>query len=186
MIVDIETRRLRTIGQLQAFVEGSEAVDFHPKDRAQAYGFVRDMLEDEDIGHTHRAAYEALRLWLTWIGHRFRVVCRAFERQRASKPDGSGIGHGRSDPGRIRGARPRITCDPGQGRARPSVWIESRRSPRPARGLPGVGTADVRPTAPRDPWDRTHAAVAAGPRSSRAILPRERIPRRLVPLWPRP
>ena len=45
MNVDIETRRLRTIGQLQAFVEGSEAVDFHPKGRAQAYGFVRDMLE---------------------------------------------------------------------------------------------------------------------------------------------
>ena len=35
MIVDIQTRRLRTIGQLCAFVEGNEA-------REEAYGFVRD------------------------------------------------------------------------------------------------------------------------------------------------
>ena len=45
MIVDIETRRLRTIGQLRAFVEGNEAVDFQPRDRNEAYGFVRDTLE---------------------------------------------------------------------------------------------------------------------------------------------
>ena len=45
MIVDIQTWRLRTIGQLRAFAEGSEAVDFHPWDREEAYGFVRDTLE---------------------------------------------------------------------------------------------------------------------------------------------
>ena len=45
MIVDIQTRRLRTIEQLRAFVEGSEAVDFHPRDREEANGFVRDTLE---------------------------------------------------------------------------------------------------------------------------------------------
>ena len=45
MIVDIQTRRLRTIGQLRAFVEGNEAVDFEPRDREEAYGFVRDTLE---------------------------------------------------------------------------------------------------------------------------------------------
>ena len=44
MIVDIQTRRLRTIGQLRAFVEGNEAVDFEPRDREEAYGFVRDTL----------------------------------------------------------------------------------------------------------------------------------------------
>ncbi len=37
MIVDIQTRRLRTIGQLRAFVEGNEAVDFQPRDREEAY-----------------------------------------------------------------------------------------------------------------------------------------------------
>ena len=40
MIVDIQTRRLRTIGQLRAFVEGNEAVDIQPRDRGEAYGFV--------------------------------------------------------------------------------------------------------------------------------------------------
>ena len=45
MIVDIQTRRLRTIGQLRAFVEGNEAVDFQPRDRDEAYGFVRDTPE---------------------------------------------------------------------------------------------------------------------------------------------
>ena len=45
MIVDIQTRRLRTIGQLRAFVEGNAAVDFQPRDREEAYGFVRDALE---------------------------------------------------------------------------------------------------------------------------------------------
>ena len=45
MIVDIQTRRLRTIGQLGAFVEGNEAGDFQPRDRGEAYGFVRDTLE---------------------------------------------------------------------------------------------------------------------------------------------
>ena len=45
MIVDIQTRRPRTIGQLRAFVEGNEAVDFQPRDRDEAYGFVRDTLE---------------------------------------------------------------------------------------------------------------------------------------------
>ena len=45
MIVDIETRRLRTIGHrplavgLRAFVEGNEAVDFQPQTRDEAYGY---------------------------------------------------------------------------------------------------------------------------------------------------
>ena len=30
------------MGQLRAFVEGNEAVDFQPKDRNEAYGFVRE------------------------------------------------------------------------------------------------------------------------------------------------
>ena len=45
MIVDIQTRRLRTMGQLRAFVEGNEAVDFQPESRDEAYGFVRDTLD---------------------------------------------------------------------------------------------------------------------------------------------
>ena len=49
--MDIQTRRLRTIGQLRAFVEGNEAVDFQPRDRDEAYGFVRDTLER--FGYRH-------------------------------------------------------------------------------------------------------------------------------------
>ncbi len=45
MIVDIQTRRLRTIGQLRAFVEGNEAVDFQPRHRDETYGFVPETLE---------------------------------------------------------------------------------------------------------------------------------------------
>ncbi len=45
MIVDIQTRRLRTIEQLRAFVEGNEAVSFQPRDRGEAYGFARATLE---------------------------------------------------------------------------------------------------------------------------------------------
>lgn len=57
MIVDIETRRLCTILApcprvrpplavgLRAFVKGNDAVDFPPRDRNEAYAFVRDTLE---------------------------------------------------------------------------------------------------------------------------------------------
>ena len=45
MIVDIQTRRLRTIEQLRALVEGNEEVDFQPRDRNEAYGFVGSTLE---------------------------------------------------------------------------------------------------------------------------------------------
>ena len=44
MIVDIQTRRLRTIGQLGAFIEGNEAVIFQPQDRDGVYAFVRQTL----------------------------------------------------------------------------------------------------------------------------------------------
>ena len=45
MIVDIRTRRLRTTEQLRAFVEGNEAVDFRPRNRDEAYGFVQETLK---------------------------------------------------------------------------------------------------------------------------------------------
>ena len=56
MIVDIQTRRLRTIGQLCAFVEGNEAVDFQPRDREEAYGFVRDTLDR--FGYRHLGKHD--------------------------------------------------------------------------------------------------------------------------------
>ena len=62
MIVDIQTRRLRTIGQLRAFVGGNEALDFQPRDRDEAYAFVRDTLERFSYGH----AVCRTTTWKSW------------------------------------------------------------------------------------------------------------------------
>ena len=42
MIVTLQTRRLRSIGQVRAFVEGNESVDCEHRDRKSAYAFVGD------------------------------------------------------------------------------------------------------------------------------------------------
>ncbi|MDE2822628.1 MAG: hypothetical protein OXK79_03895, partial [Chloroflexota bacterium] len=58
--MDIETRRLRTVGHrplavgLRAFVEGQRAVDSQPRDRDEAYAFVRDTLERFAYGRLGR------------------------------------------------------------------------------------------------------------------------------------
>ena len=41
MIVTLQTERVRTLDQVRAFVEGSEAVDFTGADRGSVYEFVR-------------------------------------------------------------------------------------------------------------------------------------------------
>ena len=40
MIVTLQTETLRTIGQVAAFVEANEPVEFQPLDRDGAYAFV--------------------------------------------------------------------------------------------------------------------------------------------------
>ena len=77
MIVDIETRRLRTIGQLRAFVEGNEAVDFQPQTRDEAYGFVRDTLE--------RFAYGRLGRRDRGVVLRFLVAATGISRQQTER-----------------------------------------------------------------------------------------------------
>ena len=77
MIVDIETRRLRTIAQLRAFVEGNEAVDFQPRDRDEAYGFVRDTLE--------RFAYGRIGRRDRGVILRFLVAATGFSRQQVER-----------------------------------------------------------------------------------------------------
>ena len=42
--MDMNTRRLRTIEQLRAFVQGNESVDFQPRERKQAYAFIGEIL----------------------------------------------------------------------------------------------------------------------------------------------
>ena len=44
MIVTLQTERVRTLGQVRAFVEGSEAVDFTGAERESVYEFVRRAL----------------------------------------------------------------------------------------------------------------------------------------------
>ena len=77
MIVDIQTRRLRTIEQLRAFVEGSEGVDFRPGDRDEAYGFVRDTLE--------RFGYRGLDRPDKGAVLRFLVAATGFSRQQTER-----------------------------------------------------------------------------------------------------
>ena len=77
MIVDIQTRRLRTIGQLRAFVEGNEAVDFQPEDRDEAYGFVREALE--------RYGYRGLGKRDKGVVLRFLVTATGISRQQMER-----------------------------------------------------------------------------------------------------
>ena len=44
MLVDIQTRRLRTIEQLHAFTEGNETVTFQSENGARAYAFIGEIL----------------------------------------------------------------------------------------------------------------------------------------------
>ena len=44
MIVTLPTERVRTLDEVRAFVQGSEAVDFAVSDRAGIYRFIRRTL----------------------------------------------------------------------------------------------------------------------------------------------
>ena len=77
MIVDIQTRRLRTIEQLRAFVEGNEAVDFRPRDRGEAYGFARATLE--------RFGYRRLGKRDKGVVLRFLVAATGISRQQMER-----------------------------------------------------------------------------------------------------
>ena len=44
MIVDLSTRRMATLEQVHAFVDGSAPVDYQPQDRTSTYAFVEDAL----------------------------------------------------------------------------------------------------------------------------------------------
>ena len=77
MIVHIQTRRLRPIGQPRAFVEGNEAVDFQPRDRDEARGFVRDTLE--------RFGYQRLGKRDKGVVLRFLVAAKGIARKQTER-----------------------------------------------------------------------------------------------------
>ena len=56
MIVTLQTERVRTLDQVRAFVEGSEAVDFTGADRESVYEFVRRALVRLDYAGRTRAS----------------------------------------------------------------------------------------------------------------------------------
>ena len=56
MIVTLQTERVRTLDQVRAFVEGSEAVDFTGADRESVYEFVRRALVRLDYAGRARAS----------------------------------------------------------------------------------------------------------------------------------
>ena len=75
--MDIQTRRLRTMEQLRAFVEGNEAVDFQPESRDEAYGFVRDTLD--------RFGYRGLGKRDKGVVLRFLVAATGISRQQMER-----------------------------------------------------------------------------------------------------
>ena len=56
MIVTLQTERVRTLDQVRAFVEGSEAVDFTGADRESVYEFARRVLVRLDYTGRIRAS----------------------------------------------------------------------------------------------------------------------------------
>ena len=60
----LQTERLRTMEQLRAFVEGAEAVDCQPKDRAAAYELVRRALVRFDYHRLGRADRGCVRAYI--------------------------------------------------------------------------------------------------------------------------
>ncbi len=63
-MVSLQTERLRTVEQVRAFAEGSEPVDYKPKDRASAYAFVRRTVARFDYHRLGRAGRGCVRAYI--------------------------------------------------------------------------------------------------------------------------
>ena len=57
----LQAERLRTMGQVRAFVQGSGSVDYQPRDRAGGYAFVRRTPAPFDYRRLGRADRGRLR-----------------------------------------------------------------------------------------------------------------------------
>ena len=67
MIVTLQTERVRTLDQVRAFVEGSEAVDFTGADRESVYEFVRRALVRLDYGRLGKSDKGLVRRYLAKV-----------------------------------------------------------------------------------------------------------------------
>ena len=73
MIVTLQTERVRTLDQVRAFVEGSEAVDFMGADRGSVYEFVRRALVRLDYGQLGKSDKGLVRRYLAKVTGRSRA-----------------------------------------------------------------------------------------------------------------
>ena len=64
MIVSLQTERLRAMWEVRAFVEGSGAVEYQPRDRESAYGFVQRTLVSFGYHRLGRADRGLLRRYI--------------------------------------------------------------------------------------------------------------------------
>ena len=69
MIVDLSTRRMATVEQVRAFVDGSAPVDYKPLGRASTYAFVEDALRRFGYRQLGKADKGVLRLFLIVAEH---------------------------------------------------------------------------------------------------------------------
>ena len=172
MIVDIQTRRLRTIGHrplavdLRAFVEGNEAVDFQPRDRDETYGFVRDTLER----FGYRASASATRAWCfgSWPPRRAsRSSRRSVWSGSGGRPGRSGIGAAAVAAARSRASTRRRTSGCWRKSTRPSVrcpgWPRAWSCERQYEVFGEVGSS-----ASRRSRTGTSTTCAAPPRTARS------------------
>ena len=65
MIVQLDTHRLQTLGQVREFLDGSQEIDLRPQTRTEAYAFVAETVQRFDYAGRSKADKGLLRRFLT-------------------------------------------------------------------------------------------------------------------------
>ena len=65
MIVQLDTHRLQTLGQVREFLDGSQEIDHRPQTRTEAYAFVAETVQRFDYAGRSKADKGLLRRFLT-------------------------------------------------------------------------------------------------------------------------
>ncbi|MYA40979.1 MAG: hypothetical protein F4Z31_04420 [Gemmatimonadetes bacterium] len=77
----LRTERIRTLDQIRAFLEGSEAADFEPADRTSASAFVRRTLVRFEYHGLHRPDKSLVKRYLEQVTGISRVQVTRLVRQ---------------------------------------------------------------------------------------------------------
>ena len=122
-MVSLQTERLRTVEQVRAFAEGSEPVDYKPKDRASAYAFMQRTVARFDYHLLGRAGWGCVRTYISKAyGYSLAQVTPTAgpNRARTVLPlQGNDIAAHASGQGLEAGARPLI----GRPRRNPTISV---------------------------------------------------------------